>query len=444
MSVILRASNYDLLREGKPLTYLADTANSGDNTLTVQSIAGFTTSDMVAIGVLGEERTEIIQLHASTSPTGTTITLDSNLLQDHEEGAPVYVIDYDQIEWSRATTETGTKSVLSADSIAADAMHSIYDDTTNSTGFGFYRWKNSDSSAFSNYSDPIPYAGYEPNTAHNIFQRALSTAGQQLSPHLRYEKLYDFLNDFIAMANDMNRKWSNAKVIQQEMGNISTGDWEADLPSDIALKKDPSAIMGIRISDNGTLRYVSPQKFNSFIHTMQFTTLNGDVADTDTSIVLTNSSAFGDSGTVLVNGDTIEYTGNNRATNTLTGVTGIVSGGHSDGDYVFQDYTTGTPFIYTIPSEGKARFWPLADASINNEVIFIDYYKRIPQVNSLGDDIVVPYTKAAIDYMAYRIKKFAAGGTLSVGDEDYQQFQFDFKRMIEQDVSGEPIKIRIK
>lgn len=443
MSVILQASNYDLLKKGKPLTYLTDLETSGSGTIDVESITGFSLSDWIAIGVLGEERTEIIKVHASTAPSGSTVTLASNLVHDHEKGAPVYVVDYDQIEWSRATTETGSKSILATNSLAPDSMVTIYDDTTNTSGFGFYRFKNSAAATYSPYSDAIPYAGYDENTAHEIFERALSAAGEELSPRLRNEHLYKFLNDFISIANSRNRKWSEGKVYGEEIATLATGDWEASLPSGIARKHDPSAIMGIRISRNLTLRYKSPQEFNYHMQSLSYTTANGTISDVDTTIVLTNSSPFDDSGTIYINGDEITYTGNIRSTNTLTGVSGIASGGHATGSYVFQNYISGIPQIYTIPSSGTIRFWPIADSTVNNEVIYCDYFKSIPRVNSVGDTILLADPRPAIDYVAYRIKKFVSGGTLSTGDEDYQQFLYDIKQMIDQDSNGEPLKVRI-
>ena len=118
------------------------------------------------IGELGNEQTEIIKTHSSTAPTGSTITLASNLVFSHLQGAKVYIIDYDQIEFSHADTEAGTKTVLSTENIEADSIQTIYKDSTESAGYYFVRYKNSIDSSYSDYSDPIPYEGFGANTVN--------------------------------------------------------------------------------------------------------------------------------------------------------------------------------------------------------------------------------------------------------------------------------------
>jgi len=62
-------------------------------------------------------------------------------------------------------------------------------------------------------------------------------------------------------------------------------------------------------------------KTKSLVKTALNTTLNGDVATTDTTIDLTDATGYPSSGGIWVNGDIINYTG--VSTNQLTGVTGI-------------------------------------------------------------------------------------------------------------------------
>src|SRR3990167_5727672 len=152
--MILRTQNTDLLVRGKPLTYLSSASAAAATTLTVESIASFATSDYLLLGEIGTERAEIVQIHASTSPSGSTITLvAAGALYAHDEGTPIYKIDYNRSEFSRATTETGSKSVLATSALTIDLMDTIYDDTTNTTGFGFWRFNNSTTAVFSGYSD---------------------------------------------------------------------------------------------------------------------------------------------------------------------------------------------------------------------------------------------------------------------------------------------------
>ena len=442
--MILRASNNDLLVRGKPLTYLAAASAAAATTFTVESIATFAVSDYILVGEIGSERSEIVQVHASTAPSGSTITLTSaGALYAHEVGTPLYMVEFNRAEFSRATTATGTKSTLTTSALTPDLMDTIYDDTTNTTGFGFWRFNNSTDSTYSGYSDAIPYAGYDIDTANEIFERALSNAGTVVNPRLTYEKLYSFLNDFITLANSFNKRWSEAKVLDAELDTISTGDWEFALPSTIAQTFDPSAIVSLRIHAYKHLQYVTQREMNDLLLDMIYTTADGVIADSATTIVLTNSKPFADSGNIQINGDSIAYTGNTRSTNTLTGVTGIASGGHATLSYVFQRQVTGIPAFYSFSSSGNIRVWPIASSEVNNKVIFISYYRRLPKIDSLGDAILIDDISPAVEYVTYRIKKHESGGSLSLNDEDYMQFVERFRQTINRDTPGEPRRVRL-
>lgn len=441
MSVILRAPNTDRLIRGKPKTYLSDASPAGSGTLTVESIAGFGVGDYLILGTIGSERTEIVRVHAVTAPTGSTITLAANTSFRHEDGTVIYLTDFNQVEFSRAATETGSKSVLATSDMTVDSMDTIYDDTANDTGFGFYRFKNEAGSTFGDYSDAIPYAGYSDDAANTIFERALSAAATEISPQLKYENLFDFLNDFISYVNSRSYRWSEAKVLDTELATISTGDWEFDMPTNIARDTDPSAIIGIHVNGYPPLSYIPQRTWNRLSLDMVYTQLASDLADTDTTMSLDNSSGLADTGSVTINGDSIAYTGNTRATNTLTGVTGIATGGHSEDDYVLYRETTGTPISYTVMSQGKIRVWPVCASIMNNRIMRIDYYRAIPKVNSLGDKTLLKVNRAAIDYVAYRIKKHQAGGTLNVDDEEFQQFVANIDSLVDRDMPSEPRRI---
>ena len=137
--VVLQAYNPDLLLDVQKTFTTAD-ESSVDTTLTVESIVGFSDGDYVLIGEFGQEDAEIARI--SGSPSGTTLTFTGNLTYTHTKNTPVYNIDRNEVEFSRATTVSGSKSILTTVSITPDSLHTVYEDTSNTTGFGFYRWKN--------------------------------------------------------------------------------------------------------------------------------------------------------------------------------------------------------------------------------------------------------------------------------------------------------------
>ena len=173
---ILRSYNPELLFDviSTPLT--ADsTAASG--TLTVSGIIGVSVGDYLLIGEFGQETAEIVRVHTSSAPSGSTITLNANTVHAHARSELVYRIDRNQVEFSRATSLAGEKSVLTTADIRCDSLYTVYEDQTNSSGFGFSRWKNSADTTYSNYSESYPYAGFSEQSLKKIFDSVLLDMG---------------------------------------------------------------------------------------------------------------------------------------------------------------------------------------------------------------------------------------------------------------------------
>ena len=92
-------------------TFLTSDLASGSASATVKNITGFAVNQVLILGELGNEGTELIYTHASTAPTGSTITFSANTVFPHSSGTPLYVIDFDEIEISNATpSATSTKN----------------------------------------------------------------------------------------------------------------------------------------------------------------------------------------------------------------------------------------------------------------------------------------------------------------------------------------------
>ena len=158
------ARNTELVKNYEK-TYLTAAVAVADTTLTVRAVDtnSMTDNDYLIVGEIGSENTEILQINGAVSD-GTSLTVDNNGSGGarfvHSIDEPVYRIAYNRVEFSRATTEAGTKSVLTTAEIQPDDLYTRYEDTTNTTGFGFIRFNNQTASTFSSYSDGIPYTGY--------------------------------------------------------------------------------------------------------------------------------------------------------------------------------------------------------------------------------------------------------------------------------------------
>lgn len=173
---LLRARTKDLIINDRENTLLTQNASSGATSITVEDNSGFSTGDLAIIGQLGSESSEIVKVTVGSYGTAMTlvanpITYSGGLIFAHPSGTPIYRIDYDQVEFSRAVTVTGTKTVLATNTIQPDDLFTRYDDTVNTTGYAFFRFKNSISGAFSTYSDAISYGGYDDTSLHKLRER---------------------------------------------------------------------------------------------------------------------------------------------------------------------------------------------------------------------------------------------------------------------------------
>ena len=129
---VLTIDNTQLLLN-KKTTNLSANVSAGTGTLSVDSILGFDANKILMVGEWGSENTEIILI---TSSTGSTITLTSNTLRDHQRGDKITLLDYNQIEisWEAGLTPD-SDTILTTMAIQADQKESIYNDSAKTSGY---------------------------------------------------------------------------------------------------------------------------------------------------------------------------------------------------------------------------------------------------------------------------------------------------------------------
>jgi len=126
MPPITQHRNRQIIIDQNPLvannleeTFLSADIAAASGTLTVANINGFAIDQILIINPF-TERSEIVKTHASSVPSGTTITLAANTVFAHNAGDKVYRIEFDQVEISHAATLTGSKSTLATSALQAD------------------------------------------------------------------------------------------------------------------------------------------------------------------------------------------------------------------------------------------------------------------------------------------------------------------------------------
>jgi len=192
--MLFKASHLELTKDREKTTLTAVVAVA-DTSITVRAVDSnaWADNDWIVIGEIGSNTAEIMQLNGAVSD-GTFLVIDNagsgGTRYAHSIDEPVYRIDYNQVEFSRAATEAGTKTVLATNEIQPDNEFTRYEDTANTTGFGFVRFKNSFTSAFSAYSDGIPYTGYSAKSLGRISRMRMSDCGVFMRIHSLHPPLH--------------------------------------------------------------------------------------------------------------------------------------------------------------------------------------------------------------------------------------------------------------
>lgn len=424
-----------LLADRLEETYLTANSPAADTTLTVKDIDGFGVSDYLVIGELGSETCELVKVHASTAPSGTTITLVTGGVEfAHSAGTKVYKIPYDQVEVSHAATLTGAKSVLATSNLQVDGLKQIYRDVSQTTGFYFARYKDSTGSTFSGYSDGIAYGGWASNTVGYIFEQSLRNNDVEISDMLTRDDLFNFANDGVRFAQGKQKRLAQYLEANYVAGQTTRGINEVTLPSNIEDNDTLKAIKAVRIGTEGEpLRKIDPQVFEERLGDATVTQVRTEASAADTTLEIDNSYDFEDSGTVTVyvsgTAYDITYTGVTRSATAgvLTGIpasgTGSISVTIPVDTNVWQNEEEGEPQVVTVRN-GVAAFYPIPDSNYDNMNVYLDYFTTFTEVDSEGDVIDSQRFGMILDYVTWRVRmKTKNNGALDMNDGWYAQFK---------------------
>lgn len=368
-------------------------------TLTVKDITGFAIAKYAWINPF-QVNSEIIAMHASTAPSGSTLTLAATTVYAHVSGEPVYYVEFNEIEMNHAATLTGSKTVLATVAIRAREKETIYLDTTQTSGFYFARYKNSVATTYGDYSDGVTYGGWATNTVGYMIESALGDLGIQLSEKISIDDCYRWINKGLREIKGKVRRWPEHFVYNYVAGQVSRGTNVVTMPTNIYDGETNLSIEAIRIGDGKALTYLDPGSFDTQQGEVNVTQVTTQALAADTTLAIDNSYDFDDSGTVRVyiSGTKydITYTGVTRSATAgvLTGIpasgTGSITVTIPVDTYVWQHEEEGKPTWYTVRN-GALEFWPLADANTDNQNVYLDYNTEVTEVNSESD--VVDYQR---------------------------------------------------
>jgi hypothetical protein len=445
---IISVSNKDLLIDAYDSNLKAP-AYSGAGTLTVYSISKFAVNQVLCVEEPGTENAEIVLTHAVTAPTGSTVTLASNLLKDHPSDVKVYIIPFDQVEFSYATTATGTPALMSAQAIDPEMEDTIYTDASHSSGFYFTRFKNSILSTFAGYSDAIPFDGFTSNTVGYMIDIAMSESQKVFTKKLTYDGLVREINECLRTIRGELKRWSSSQVFNANLGQAQRGMYRLPLPTDYYNQNSNMSCLDVRVGTEQHLTYVDKQEFDDLMIEISHSTTSVLATVGATTITLSNSADFPATGTlqIYVNNvvQSITYTASDISTGIISGIPAsgvgsIVTQIPASTD-VWNGVIEGQPQWFTIYG-GFIYWWNPSDEIFTGRTLYMDYYTDIIEVNSDGD--IIPLTRFDMikHWLKWTIRNITErNGKPDINDSDFVLFNNALQKAIRRDSTGNKFKM---
>ena len=403
---------------------------SGSSTLTVKNIGGFAVNQILLLDTVGNQGSEIIKTHASTVPSGNTITLASNTLYPHSSSTKVTIINFDQVEISTAATTAGSKSVLTTATLVANALETLYNDTVTSSGYYFARFKNSITSAFSPYSDAAPLTGYTMLSARSIIDRALADINKVVNGTLTDEYGFMQIDNCQMECLKQYKRWSFMQSFDTVIGTTSTGNWKVTLPANCDDQNTTKSIYTFRIGREYEMQWVDKEQWNDIIEGIAYTTLASNINVSDATITLTDSTDFDDAGSALIGANTYSYTANNRSTGVLT-LSAVSTNTNTAGQDAFLFTGFGYP-VYWTTYGGTLYHYPPIGASYNNRDYRLDYYKSLTQIQHDSDTIVLPDPVVVQYYLSWKFLLRQQNGLSTPDSDRFHELYLDRRTKMEQ------------
>ena len=402
----LLVSNAGLLVGQPEIRLLADTAATASS-LSVSDISGYSIGKWILIGAFGDSSAEIIRIHISTVPTVGTITLNSATTKDHYSDSPISLLDFDTVEFSRATTLTGSKSVLATQSINEEQENSFYKDLTNTSGFAFARFKDSATSLFGPYSTGVDYAGNGYLSIEYFVEKACSNVSVQVGGEYSSETaLINDAND--CQDNITNTDWA-FELVKNDTSLIALSyENTYDLAGLTYALKYPGVGQGIKSVKFGSqpLTPLDNKEMDTLYLSAKRLVLANQANIADTSLVFQNTSEAATVGIVYIGGLAINYTTNNTTTNTLGGIDpGAITAIIAASSIGWQGIMPGLPTKYTVSIDNKILFDRPVLSLYSGFPIHIEYLRDLPRFTDFSSVALIPFPEVFPVYIGAMIEK---------------------------------------
>jgi len=234
--ITLKADNRQLTKNAK-FSYLSTNYASAISSIVVTNAVGFTDNDYLLLGEFGQENSEVVQINGSPNTTTQTIALEANTKFAHPQDTKVTIIRYNKVNFyqtAAATFDSGEND-LGAIDLQADSVYTIYQDTVNSSGFGWFVFYNAETTGTSSNSNAIPYADFSEYSVKKIFDSFFSHLNNKEMKLINHDDAFRWLNEAYSIAqNELNLVNPEYKVTGEYTITTVAGTQEYTLPTDFS------------------------------------------------------------------------------------------------------------------------------------------------------------------------------------------------------------------
>lgn len=201
-------------------SYLSTLVEADETVLPVKNNEKFVVGKKVLVGEMGGEQSEIRTISA-VAANGLSITVDQ-LDFDHSSDAPVYQLQYDQINFYRRTSAGGAPTLMATLDIDVDNadMLTRWDDPAAATSY-FYQTSFYDSvgDEESDLSDPIQATGYDRKTIGAIIDGVVRRVRDTSYNVLSFDEYIDIANE---VGDDLTNQASRPYTFLKASVELST------------------------------------------------------------------------------------------------------------------------------------------------------------------------------------------------------------------------------
>jgi hypothetical protein len=419
----------------KVSTYLSSNIAVGVLALPVDNATDFTAGSIsLLVSAMGAENSEIV---TASSHTNNSIVTAATLML-HNRGDIVSELNYDQVSVFSSATIDGVYTLVGTSTFQVTQQNTvIFHAAGTATTFYKIQWRSSITPfPVSSFSDPISVSTYDPNSVAQIIYPVLRAMGvSENDPKINIEFCISAVNDA--------RKYTKAKLfgIRQAWNQefeypikCLAGTNYVGLPADIDFNETDRSMLAARFLIGNVLtpynlRYIDKRSWNQIAFSVMggYTTVLAGIGAT--TITLDSAGDFPDTAAGVAYVATtdytqtimqIAYTGRDLTTNQLTGVTGITRS-IPVGTRIWSRPTISQPIYYTI-FEDRIYFDRIIPDSMQGNNLYIDYYKKLDEVENLYQVLPENYREIYKWYLRYAIK-YRKDIALGSDDPDLKKFE---------------------